>query len=96
MRGKTNASMRPRRFRRGIHDQVHVRAHVRACFNEAPAISPGNLSKYSSEGKLTGLASMRPRRFRRGIRGKPTTALPASACFNEAPAISPGNHTKEA
>ena len=63
------ASMRPRRFRRGIPDRtVGAFRTSPARFNEAPAISPGNSRPGRRGTPLARAASMRPRRFRRGIR----------------------------
>ena len=39
-----DASMRPRRFRRGIKQKINDAANTQKGFNEAPAISPGNLT----------------------------------------------------
>ena len=60
------ASMRPRRFRRGeLASAIPAGNEPLAGFNEAPAIPPGRAGS-SSQASVAGKASMRPRRFRRG------------------------------
>ena len=59
--------MRPRRFRRGIKRCQRPKKSMRASFNEAPAISPGNRRGNNGGKTMPATASMRPRRFRRGI-----------------------------
>ena len=66
-RNRLMASMRPRRFRRGIAGSRRTATASRTGFNEAPAISPGNRPGASSTAVGPAAASMRPRRFRRGI-----------------------------
>ena len=78
------ASMRPRRFRRGIPDRLGDPGPVDTRFNEAPAISPGNHDRRRDLRRPRLIASMRPRRFRRGIRSADSNRR-RSACASMRP-----------
>ena len=83
--------MRPRRFRRGTMLARPDTSPLRAGFNEAPAISPGNPGTTRRRGHegvdgFNEAPAISP--------GNPARTLlldGALSSFNEAPAISPGN-----